>query len=107
MRKWHIVLLFAFLVALSIALAGCAPGPNSSVNTFAADGTVAGFWLGLGHGLIAPITFIISLLDPAHVHFYEVHNNGGWYNLGFVLGADILVGGGLFSIHLKSSKEKE
>jgi len=28
------------------------------------------------------------------VNFYEVHNNGGWYNFGFVLGAGILFGGG-------------
>jgi hypothetical protein len=25
---------------------------------------------------------------------YEVHNNGGWYNFGFLLGMMILLGGG-------------
>jgi len=38
-------------------------------------GSVAGFWLGLWHGLIAPITFVISLFSD-NVNFYEVHNNG-------------------------------
>jgi hypothetical protein len=54
---------------------------------------VAGFWQGLWHGIISPITFIISLFSE-DVHFYEVHNNGGWYNFGFILGAGILTGGG-------------
>jgi hypothetical protein len=25
---------------------------------------------------------------------YEIHNNGNWYNCGFVLGAGVLLGGG-------------
>ena len=44
-------------------------------------------------GIISPITFIISLFNN-HVNVYEVHNNGNWYNFGFVLGAGILLGGG-------------
>ncbi|MBI4276771.1 hypothetical protein HY629_02950 [Candidatus Uhrbacteria bacterium] len=74
-----------------LLLTGCAAGPNPSQGEFAAGGHAAGFWLGLWHGMISPITFIISLLQD-NVHFYEVHNNGGWYNLGFVLGAGILFG---------------
>ena len=29
-----------------------------------------------------------------HINVYEVHNNGNWYDFGFVLGAGILFGGG-------------
>jgi hypothetical protein len=29
---------------------------------------------------------------------YEVYNNGGWYDFGFVLGSGILFGGGFFGI---------
>ncbi len=72
-------------------MAGCAAGQNPAVDTAGADGDIAGFWLGLWHGLIALFTFIISLFS-GNVHFYEVHNNGAWYNLGFVLGAGILFG---------------
>ena len=25
---------------------------------------------------------------------YEAHDNGGWYNFGFLLGASIILGGG-------------
>ncbi len=81
------------VVLLAVLLAACAAGPNSEVGVAGGNGDVAGFWLGLWHGIIAPITFIISLFDD-DVSFYEVHNNGNWYNFGFVLGAGILFGGG-------------
>ena len=53
---------------------------------------MAGFWLGLWHGIIVPITFIISLFSDT-VGIYEVHNNGGWYDFGFVIGASVFLGG--------------
>jgi hypothetical protein len=52
-----------------------------------------GFWSGCWHGIIAPISFFISLFDQ-DVAIYAVNNNGGWYDFGFVLGAGILFGGG-------------
>lgn len=91
MSKTRIWLLVA-IVAL-LALAACAPGVNPSVDIAPAEGDVAGFWMGVWHGIIAPITFIISLFTE-NVRLYEVHNNGGWYDFGFVLGAGILFGGG-------------
>lgn len=80
-------------VVLLLALASCAPGPNAQEGVAARGGDVAGFWLGLWHGVIAPITFVVSLFSET-VNVYEVHNNGGWYNFGFVLGAGVLLGGG-------------
>lgn len=80
------------LVLLAVFMAACAAGPNTAEQTASAVGQVAGFWLGLWHGIIAPIAFIISLFVD-HVHMYEVHNNGGWYNFGFVLGSGLLFGG--------------
>jgi hypothetical protein len=53
----------------------------------------AGFLDGLWHGIIAPISFIVSLFDNT-VAIYDVNNNGSWYDLGFVLGSGILFGGG-------------
>ena len=81
------------LGALLVLVAGCAPGVNPEVGMAAAEGVVAGFWRGLWHGIIAPITFFISLFTDT-VNVYEVHNNGNWYDFGFVLGAGILFGGG-------------
>ena len=79
------------LVAIMV-LASCAPGPNDAEKIPNANGRISGFWLGLWHGLISPITFVISLFTK-NVRFYDVHNNGGWYNFGFVLGSGILAGG--------------
>ena len=79
-------------LAALILMVGCAAGPNTVVDTAASDGIVAGFWLGLWHGTIAPITFVISLFEHS-VNIYEVHNNGAWYNLGFAMGAGLLLGG--------------
>ena len=45
----------------------------------------AGFWSGLWHGIVAPITFIVSLFVDG-VSIYETTNNGRWYEFGFMLG---------------------
>jgi len=81
------------LLALALLLAGCAPGLNELANVPSRTGVVAGFWRGLWNGIIAPITFIISLFTRS-VQVYDVHNNGGWYNFGFILGLMLIFGGG-------------
>ena len=52
-------------------------------------GHTYGFWGGLWHGIIAPISFIGSLFFDS-IEMYAPNNNGGWYSFGFVLGAGIL-----------------
>jgi hypothetical protein len=66
-------------------------GPNSKYQLPGA--APARFWAGLWHGLICPITFLVSLSSPG-VRIYEVHNSGGWYDFGFLLGAGIVLSGG-------------
>ena len=92
MRTARIVLA---LLAVICLFSMCAPGPNTVEKSPDADGKVAGFWKGIWQGIISPITFIISIFTK-NVRFYEVHNNGFWYNLGFVLGAGLLFNGGFF-----------
>jgi hypothetical protein len=53
----------------------------------------AGFWAGLWHGLISPITFLVSLLSP-NVRIYETNNRGRWYDFGFIIGVSGAFGGG-------------
>lgn len=80
------------LVLAAVLLTSCAPGANPLAHT-AANGPPAGFLLGLWHGAIIWVTFFVSLFDPT-VSIYEVHNGGWAYNLGFVIGAACLHGGG-------------
>ena len=79
-------------VVVMFLLAGCMPGPNTSEDVANAGTTLAGFWFGLWHGVISPVTFVISLFSNK-VNLYEIHNNGGFYNLGFILGIMITFGG--------------
>ena len=73
-------LIAGIVLILVMLLAGCAPGPNTLTDIPDQEGEIAGFWLGLWQGIIAPVTFIISLF-------------GGWYNFGFILGVMIIFGG--------------
>jgi hypothetical protein len=88
-------LLIGLIFLAAVLSWSCAPGPNAMEKTAGAGGAVAGFWMGIWHGLISPVTFIISLFTK-DIRFYEVHNTGGWYNFGFVLGAGLFLGGGIF-----------
>ncbi|KAA0918458.1 hypothetical protein [Dietzia sp. ANT_WB102] len=74
------------LLVVVLALGACAAGPNVDVTP-----TGAGFWLGLWHGIILPVTFVISLFVDT-VTIYEVTNNGNWYNFGFVAGLALFSG---------------
>ncbi|MCX6908942.1 MAG: hypothetical protein NTY01_12990 [Verrucomicrobia bacterium] len=72
-------------------------GPNSKYKPLGA--TPAGFWAGFWHGIIVPITFIISLFNPS-VRIYETNNKGRWYDFGFILGASSSLGGSGFQVQL-------
>ena len=89
--KTRLTAICALILVLMIT-GSCAAGSNQNINSPNDEGKVAGFWLGLWHGIIAPVTFIVSLFT-ANVNIYEVHNNGIWYNLGYILGLMIILGG--------------
>ena len=80
------------LSLIAIALTACAAGPNPLIGEGNEEGKVAGFWMGLWHGIIAPVTFVISLFSKS-VTVFEVYNNGGWYTFGFLIGASMTLGG--------------
>lgn len=87
------------LIAI-VLITGCA----KSIDLTACVGEKTyGFWNGLWHGLISPITFIVSLFKE-RVAVYGVNNNGGWYDFGFLLGVAITFGGSSkASCHTKKS----
>ena len=70
---------FAPIGALS-ALAACATQSAATVAP-----TAPGFLLGLWHGFIFPLAWLLSLFMP-EVAVYAVPNDGGWYDFGYFLG---------------------
>ncbi|HZK61732.1 MAG TPA: hypothetical protein VFC41_06615 [Anaerovoracaceae bacterium] len=65
------------------------PGPNPQINVADADNRIAGILLGIWHGIISPVTMVLSFINP-NIQIYEVHNNGAQYNLGFLIGVAIV-----------------
>ena len=72
--------LLALLIA-ALALAACAATQAPATVAPAAPG----FWLGLWHGFIFPVAWVVSLFVDK-VALYAVPNNGGWYDFGYFLG---------------------
>jgi hypothetical protein len=71
----------ACIAALVLALAACAATQPPMV----VEPGAPGFWLGLWHGFIFPVAFIVSLFTD-DVAVYAVPNNGGWYDFGYFVG---------------------
>ena len=101
------LLISVSVVMLFVLMVGCAPGEeieldpgdstlrlntpsaNPLMNEPAENGRVAGLLQGLWHGIIAPVTLIMSFFNES-VQMYEVHNNGNAYNLGYLLGVAVV-----------------
>ncbi|HPY96479.1 MAG TPA: hypothetical protein PL063_04650 [Candidatus Cloacimonadota bacterium] len=73
MTKVRIIILLLIL----LMLCACVPGDGKNN-----EDNKAGIFSGIWHGLIAPISLILSIFKH-RLSIYEVHNNGFWYNLGY------------------------
>lgn len=91
--------LFVLLSSL-LLLVSCAAGDAQFTQQ-----EPAGFWYGLWHGIIAVIALVIHLFNES-VSVYEIHNAGGWYDFGFLLGV-ICVWGGSSHASCKTAAEKK
>jgi hypothetical protein len=87
-----------FLMASVLLLSSCIPGDGSA--SFVNE---AGFFWGIWHGWIAPLSLIISIFND-EIHIYEAYNTGFWYDFGFYMA--ILGGFGGFSLIRKKDKNK-
>lgn len=77
--KKRLLLLCIIMVMMIVVLTGCVPG----------DGTCtaakpAGFFWGIWHGWIAPVSLVLGLFKKG-VRVYETVNNGWWYDFGFYI----------------------
>lgn len=68
-------------LAPPLMLAACAATQAADAVAPAAPG----FLLGLWHGFIFPVAWLVSLFTDK-VAIYAVPNNGGWYDFGYFLG---------------------
>lgn len=87
-RNWNGKGACAALLLSCAVVAGCAAGDTRFTVT-----EPAGFWMGLWHGLIACIAFVVGLFSDG-VEVYERSNNGAWYDLGFLIGVGMFSGSG-------------
>ena len=76
--------LSAVLATPLLLLTACATQTGAAVEPAA-----PGFLLGLWHGFIFPVAWVLSLF-LADVAVYAVPNNGGWYDFGFFVGVVFL-----------------
>lgn len=87
-----------FIVSLVLILSSCIPGDGAATLE-----DPAGFFSGIWHGWIAPISLIVSIFNKS-INIYEVHNSGFWYDFGFYIA--ILGGFGGFSLGRNKRKKK-
>ncbi len=84
----------ATALALVVLVASCAAGINLAEHHPDQGGNVAGFFSGFWHGLIVWFAFVFSLFTNS-VSIYDANNNGGWYDLGYLLGLMCSLGSGM------------
>ncbi len=75
-RLVKILWALAAAVMLIVLFSGCIPSNIPSA-------TPAGFFSGIWHGWIAPISLVLSIFTDARI--YEVNNTGFFYDLGFYM----------------------
>ncbi len=84
----------------SLLLTGCVPGDGTSTPS-----NRAGFFWGIWHGWVAPISLIWEIFFNRNIHIYETYNSGWWYDLGYCM-AVISGFGGLSLVHRRRSDDR-
>ena len=92
--KYKLILVLVFVLFF---ISACMPGGgHNTINE------PAGFFMGIWHGWIAPVSLIAGLFNPG-IRVYEVNNVGWWYDLGFYMA--IIAGFGSVSLARKKNKK--
>ena len=95
MRRAPKIALLGAVLAATLALAACAASQTPAAIAPAAPG----FWLGLWHGFIFPVAWVVSLFTDK-VALYAVPNNGGWYDFGYFFLGVVVFGVGARKSHI-------
>jgi hypothetical protein len=91
------LLLILILLSTIILLSSCTPGGGAS-----GPDDPAGFFMGIWHGWIAPISLILGFFNP-EIRIYEIYNTGWWYDFGFYMA--IISGFGGISLFRKKKED--
>ncbi len=87
-------------IILLMLLSACAPGSNR----YNDPARKAGFFTGIWHGWIAPISLIVHFFNP-NIRIYEPNNSGWTYDFGFYIA---IVGGfGGLALSRKKKRKKD
>lgn len=97
MKKKYLVWI-ALLASMAFMLTGCIPGDGTYTHS-----NPAGFFWGIWHGWLAPLSLIISFFDR-RIRIYEVINTGFWYDFGFYIA--VISGFGGLSLHRRKNSKK-
>lgn len=97
MKHKKLLLLGLMLVLLMALLTACAPGDGANTPEHP-----AGFFSGVWHGWIAPVTLVVSIFNR-NISIYEVNNIGFWYNFGYYMA--IISGFGGLALSRKKRKD--
>jgi hypothetical protein len=97
MKRQKMALLI-LLIGLAMLTTGCLPGDGASTK-----GSPAGFFSGIWHGWIAPLSLVLGIFNRA-IRIYEPINTGWWYDLGFY--AAVIGGFGSISLFRRRSNRK-
>jgi len=86
------------ILLILLTLTGCIPGDGKACME-----KPAGFFMGIWHGWIAPLSLILGIFNKK-IRVYEICNTGWWYDFGFYVS---LIGGfGGFSLVRRKKYEK-
>nr|MDD6335432.1 hypothetical protein [bacterium] len=85
------------LCLLCVLLSGCMPGDGKATQQ-----SPAGFFTGIWHGWIAPISLIGEIFFNHDLGIYEINNTGWAYDIGFYMA--IISGFGGISLSRKRKK---
>lgn len=98
MKRNKQLFLVLLMTGFSLILVGCMPGDGRAhINN------PAGFFWGIWHGWIAPISLLVSIFNR-NIRIYETFNSGFWYDFGFYM-AIISGFGGLSLVRRRRNRE--
>lgn len=89
------IIMVAFFLLM---MAGCVPGDGKHTEL-----KPAGFFWGIWHGWIAPISVVFGFFRR-NIRVYEVVNSGWWYDFGFYIA--VISGFGGLSLFRKKYSDK-